>query len=145
MYSAEHYVFHCYKQIQFTDQLKFVDNNSTTQPNHFLKYYKLLHSVTPIKVLHKIKLVVIVLRSNNLLQELLLTTLVYSYISFFANIPRVLNAILSNFKSISSIYDNNAKQDIPLLMSLKSVKLDRIPISITKPALKYLLPFYSIH
>jgi len=59
----------------------------------------------------------------------------------FVNIPKVPNAILSNFKSISFIYDNNVKQEIPLLMSLKSAKLDKIPIAITETALQYLLPF----
>jgi hypothetical protein len=112
--------------------VKFVDDNSTTQPNHFLKCYTLLHSVRPIKVLHKIKRVVIVLWSHNLLWELSLTTLVYFYISCFVNIPRVPNAILSNFKSISFIYDDNVKQVNPLLMSFKSAKLDKIPLSITK-------------
>jgi hypothetical protein len=63
----------------------------------------------------------------------------------FVNIPEVPNAILSNFKSISSIYDKNVKQEIPLLMSLKSAKLDKIPIAITKTAQQYLLPFQSIY
>jgi hypothetical protein len=62
----------------------------------------LFHSVRPIKVLHKIKLVVIVLWCHNLLWELSPTTLVYFHISCFVNIPRVPNAILSNFKSILS-------------------------------------------
>jgi hypothetical protein len=144
MYWAEYYFFHSYKQITFTDWLKFVGDNSTPQPNHFLKCYTLLHSVRPIKVLHKIKLVVIVLWSHNLLWEVLLTTLVYFYISCFVNIPRVPDAILSNFKSTSFIYDNNVKQEIPLLKSLKAAKLDKIPVSITKSALQYLLSFYSI-
>jgi hypothetical protein len=82
-----------------------------------------------------------VLRSHNLLWELSLTTLVYFYIPCFINIPRVPNAILSNFKSTSFIYDNTVKQKIPLLMSVKSAKLDKIPISITISALQYLLPF----
>jgi hypothetical protein len=69
----------------------------------------------------------------------------YGLLSYFVNIPTVPNAILSNFKSISFIYDNNVTQEIPLLMSLKSAKLDKIPISITKSARQYLLLFYSIY